>query len=132
MIQKDDIPRLLLDACPSFAPIWQEFVDEWKDEPEPPLYLALAEFCRHIIAMLANNDTGRFPMIFETIERMHIAGDGYVKEAATVGLLESLQNTNLHTSTKPEQFRSYLKPISEKWWDKLYDFWEKGTLLTED
>ena len=48
---------------------------------------------------------------------------------ATVGLLEDLQNTNLHKSTEPEQFRLYLLPESAKWWDKLHRFWEHGNLL---
>ena len=30
----------------------------------------------------------------EVIERWHLEGDDYVREAATVGLLEDLQNTN--------------------------------------
>jgi hypothetical protein len=132
MIQKADISCLLLEACPSFAPTWQEFVEQWKAEPEPPLYLALADFSRHVISLLARNDIGRFPAIFSVIERMHIEGDSYVKEAAAVGLLESLQNTNLHESTEPDQFRCYLGEASEKWWDKLYDFWENGKLLSDD
>jgi hypothetical protein len=132
MIFRDDIPRIVLEACPTFEDKWKEFLDEWKDEPEPPIYLALADFARHLIGMLAHGNTGPFPIIFSAVERMLVEGDDYVKEAATIGVLEALQNTNLHESTEPEQFRPYLKPESEKWWNKLYDFWEKGKLLTEE
>ena len=132
MIRREEIPEILLNACPSFGPKWQEFLDEWRNEPDPPIYLALAEFARHIIDLLANRDTAQFPMVFDAIERMHTEGEGFVKEAATIGLLEALQNTNLHQTTEPEQFRPYLRTVSESWWDKLYDFWEKGTLLTDN
>ncbi len=40
---------LLLAACPSFGPQWQEFQEEWADTPdELPCYLALADFVRHL------------------------------------------------------------------------------------
>jgi len=57
-------------------------------------------------------------------------GNSYVAEAATVGLLEDLQNVNLHKETEPEQFRPWLLPESAKWWDKLYGFWERGEALS--
>ena len=122
----------LVVACPSFEPEWQRFCDEWRDEEELPLYVSLGDFARHIIGMLSRGDTARFPAIFDTIEQLHVDGDDYVREAATIGILESLQNLNLHSTTEPEQFRPYLHTYSERWWDKLYDFWENGTLLTDD
>jgi len=38
------------------------------------------------------NRTEEFPAVFEIIERMHLEGDDYVKEAATIGMLEGIQN----------------------------------------
>jgi len=122
----------LVQACPSFEPEWQRFRDEWRDEDELPLYLSLGEFACHIINLLSRGDTARFPAIFNTVERLHVDGDDYVREAVTIGVLESLQNLNLHSTTEPEQFRPFLRPNSERWWNKLYDFWEKGTLLSDD
>ena len=55
-----------------------------------------------------------------------------MKEAITVGLLESLQNTNLHATTNPEQFVKYLGPESKKWWSKLEGFWERGELMKDE
>jgi hypothetical protein len=52
-------------------------------------------------------------------------GDPYVSEAATIGSLEDLQNTDLHDGTDPEQFRPYLLPESARCWDELYGFWER-------
>lgn len=123
---------LLLRVCPSFEGKWREFLDDWRDEPDPPLYVALSDLARHLINMLARNETASFPQIFAVVERWHLEGDSYVSEAATVGLLESLQNTALHDGTTSEQFRQYLKPASIKWWDKLHAFWERGVPLHDD
>jgi hypothetical protein len=97
-----------------------------------PLYLALSKLARHLIGMLAAGETQSFPAIFAVVERWHMEGDPYVKNAATVGLLEDIQNSGLHETTMPEQFRPWLGAVSTKWWDKLYDFWERGKLLTDD
>lgn len=123
----------LLGACPSFQPSWEEFLEEWRDQTvELPIYLALGSFARHLVGMLARNETSTFPAVFDVVEQWHIHGDAYVKEAATVGLLEDLQNTNIHNSTTPEQFRVFLGPESVKWWDKLFGFWERGELMRDD
>jgi hypothetical protein len=119
---------LMLAACPSFEDTWRRFQNEWRDEADPPLYLAMADLARHLIDMLARQDVAAFPQIFAVVERWHIEGSPYVAEAATVGLLEDLQNAGLHKTTTPEQFRPYLLPISASWWDKLYEFWERRGL----
>jgi len=129
MITKTEMMPLLLDVCPSFEEQWREFKEYWRDESEPPLYLALGDLARHLIGMLAREDVSSFPAVFAVVERWHLEGDSYVAEAATVGLLEDLQNRNLHEGTDPEQFRPWLLPESSKWWDKLYGFWERGERL---
>jgi hypothetical protein len=134
MIAKDDMMGVLLNACPSFAPQWQALQDEWREEADDlPLYVALADFAQHLISMVERGETAGLLAVFASIERLHVEGEHYVREAATVGLLESLQNLNLHThGTDPEQFRPYLGPESVRWWDKLHRFWQHGELLTDD
>ena len=66
------------------------------------------------------------------IETLHQDVDKYVREAATIGILENIQNTNLHEQTTPNQFVEYLQPISLKSWYKLYDLWERGTIISDD
>ena len=132
MIVREEVFTLILEACPLFAPAWREFCEEWGDEKDLPLYLASADLARHLISLLAAGDTATFAAVFGVVERLHREGDPYVKELATVGILEDIQNGNLHKTTEPEQFRPYLRPESERWWDKLYAFWEEGKLLTDD
>ncbi|MBA3334477.1 MAG: hypothetical protein H0T08_02580 [Acidobacteria bacterium] len=66
------------------------------------------------------NQTTEFENVFEIIENLHLDGEHYVKEAATIGLLEALQN-NLRDEA--EKFVKYLKPDSLKWWNELNKFW---------
>ena len=126
MIAKDEMMNVLLDACPSFSPAWRAFLDEWRDEPiEPPLYIALGELARHLIGLLQRDDLAELPAVFRVVERWHLEGDEYVREAATVGLLEDLQNLNFHKqATNPAQFRARLGPESLRCWDELEASWE--------
>src|SRR5687767_14704971 len=82
----------LLDADPSFLPHWRAFLAEYCDEPDLPLYLALSPLAEHLIERLGRGDTKGFNDIFDVVERWHVDGDAYVREAATIGLLESIQN----------------------------------------
>lgn len=130
MITKAEMMDVLLEACPSFTPRWNAFLDEWQDEKNDlPLYLALSKFVRHLIEMEQRGETQGFEAIFQAIERLLLEGDRYVLEAAVIGLLEDLQNPNLHSQTRPEQFYPYLGRDSKRWWDKLQRFWEAGELL---
>jgi hypothetical protein len=134
LITKADMMDVLLAASPTFAEKWDAFRREWADEAQDtPLYLALADFARHIIAFLEAKDDASLRRIFDAIERLHLDGDHYVREAATVGLLEDLQNTNLHRTTDPAHLRPFLRPESLKWWDRVDSFW-KGNFraLQED
>ena len=100
-----------------------------------PLYIALNQFAIHLIGMLGRSDTESFPTIFSAIERLQLEGEHYVQEAMVVGLLEDLQNLNLHSTTQPEQFEPFFEPESRKVWAELYEFWyrvgmaEKAGLL---
>src|SRR5688572_23937180 len=109
---------VLVVASPTFAAEWEAFRLYWADEADTPLYLALSDFARHAIGFLESKDDERLRCIFEAVERLIVEGDQYVRVAATVGLLEDMQNENLHSTTEPEQFRPFLRPNSLKWWNR--------------
>jgi hypothetical protein len=124
----------LLEADPSFEPTWRGLIAEWADEgaTELPAYLVLADLARHIIGKLEQGETASFPAIFNVVEQWQLQGDDYVREAATIGLLEDLQNTNLHDTTQPLNFERWLLPESKRWWNKVERFWSNGELITDD
>jgi len=124
VITRNDMMALILDACPSFVPTWKAFLDEWREEVDAlPYYLVLADLARHMIGMLERGEKDQLARLFQVVERLHLEGDGFVREAATIGLLEDLQNLNLHSKTCPEQFVPFLGTESAIWWDKLNQFW---------
>jgi hypothetical protein len=116
----------ILQADPSFCGKWAIFQEEYRSEDELPLYLALSELARHLIQDLETSSTHRFDAVFDVVERWHITGDPYVKEAATVGLLENLQNGHLHRKTRPDDFLPWLRPETLEWWAKVHEFWATG------
>lgn len=124
---------LLVEASPGFAGKWEEIQAEWVDEPSLPYYLALADFARHLCDLLVAGNEPALQRSFAVVERFHVEGDHFVQEAATVGLLENLQNTNLHQDhTSPTLFEKYLLPTSARFWKKLHTFWHEGKPRTGD
>lgn len=132
MIDRAMMMPSIIAACPDFTAAYDAFVAEWQDESETPHYLALADFSRFMISRLEIGDRQQLDAAFEMIERLHVDGDEYVREAATIRILESLQNTHLHSKTNPEQFLEFLRPVSLRYWRKVEDFWENGTIITDD
>src|SRR3546814_400719 len=83
------------------------------------------------IEQLISGTTAEFEAVFDVVERWHCEGDPYVKEAATIGFLEGIQNNSGHFGLDPRRFEPWLRPESRRWWDKLSRFWEdrKSTRL---
>jgi hypothetical protein len=113
---REGVPRLLIAASPSFekSAEWTEFWNDFGADVDVLDYLLVSGFVRHLINLKLADETGEIDAIFELVEQMHIRGDSYVRELATVGILEDLQNTNLHhDGTSPADFVKYLRPVSK-------------------
>lgn len=132
MIDRAEMMSAIRAACPNFGATYDAFLDDWKEDSEVPPYVSLAAFSRHMISLLETGDQQQLHAAFQAIERLHVDGDEYVREAATVGILENLQNTNFHSKTTPRQFLEFLRPVSLRYWRKVEDFWESGTFITDD
>lgn len=122
-IVRDEILPLLLEACPSYSGRWTAYSAEPEFEDELT-YLHLADFAHHMVELLQSGTTGEFPAVFGVIERLHLEGDSYVREAATVDALEALQNVASNRASDPADFEPFLGPESRNWWGRLNDFWE--------
>ena len=131
VITKNEMMDLMLSACPSFRPVWEDFLAEWSSEPDKPLYLALASLARHLVELLAARREPELLRALAVLERWHLEGDAYVREAAIIGLIEDLQNENLHTSTSPKEIEPLLLAESLKWWRKVERFWTDGTPIAD-
>lgn len=123
MITKEEMLPMLVEACPSFADKWQEHKKEYHDEDNFLPYIALGGFARHLIDLYRENKTSEFEKVFQVVEKLHIEGEHYVREATTIGLLEGIQNIAGSTNLDPEVFYNYLEPVSSKWWNELNKSW---------
>lgn len=122
VITANDVIPLLLDACPSFLDRWATYTASSIYE-ESLLYVHLGEFAHHLVELAKHDTTTEFAAVFDAVERLHIEGDSYVKKAATIGLLENVQNIAGHAGVTPNAFERHLKPESERWWAELNRFW---------
>src|SRR4051812_5561614 len=120
-MKSEDVAPELLKACPSFGPDWHRLQAEGDDAL---LYVVLSDFARHLLAMKKEGREDVLRAAAEFIERMHIEGDDYVKEAATIGALEGIQNVWSHAAESSESFSPYLLEESRRWWDSLQQFWK--------
>jgi hypothetical protein len=105
---------ILTDACPSYR---------LPGDDRDLLYVLLGDFARHLLELQQKNRTEEFPAIASAIERFHTEGDSFVREAATIGLLEGVQNVWGNNDTDPNLFGRHLLPASAKAWQNLNDFW---------
>jgi hypothetical protein len=120
MITEPQIIPMLVAASPSF----QAEVNAHRAEFEEELiYLLMGDFARLLLQLHREGRTAEFPAVSQVIERLHIDGDPFVREVATIGLLEGIQNNWEHSDVDPELFGKYLQPESRKWWDELNAFW---------
>lgn len=127
-ISKDEVMKLLLEACPSYNTKWQEYVREnYETGEEHLLYIDLSDFSSHIIDLFKQDKIDEFPAVFEVIELLHTSGDDYVKEASTIGLLEDIQNQLITNNIDTNAFKAFLERDSLKWWINLNDFWSNKT-----
>jgi hypothetical protein len=122
MIHNSDVMPMLLAACPSFGPAWDAYRSEKSFAPGL-LYIDLGEFAVHVIALWKAGRTAELGPVFDAIERLHVEGDDYVREAPTIGLLEGLQNVTSHSDFDAEVFHPLLGPESTRWWVALNRFW---------
>jgi hypothetical protein len=124
MIAKAEVMTLLLQACPSFAAPWKAHIEsEYRVGDEQLLYVDLGAFARHVVDLYEQGRTEELGPIFDMIERLHRDGNVYVREAATIGLVEGIQNIASHRFD-PEAFTPFLGPETAKWWHELNAFWQ--------
>jgi hypothetical protein len=90
-------------------------------------HAVLSELADYLIDCLKNGETDGFEEIFEVVEGWHVHGDHDTETAATIGLLEDLQNLNRHDQTVPAHFLRWLLPETSIWWQRVEDFWSGKT-----
>lgn len=133
MITRDQMFAPMLEACPTFLPVWEQFlasddaavkVGDYYAEG-PLYYIALGDLSRHLVRELIDERTVHFQAVFDLVEVWIVDGDQYVSNAAVVGLLEGLQNVSGHSGVDAELFRPWLRPETSTAWDALNEGWDQ-------
>ena len=118
MIAKEEIIPALLKACPSFQKVFDEC------QEKDLIYVVLGDFARHLLEMHKSSQVEVLKSAAEAIEQLELNGDSFVREAATIGLLEGIQNVWGNNDVNPDLFKQFLLPESLKWWNELNAFWD--------
>jgi hypothetical protein len=87
------------------------------------LYLHLGDFAHHVVDLLGRDARGELAAIARALEHLHVEGDDDVKEAATIGLLEGIQNVAGHRNVSTEALEAALGDEARRWWRSLDAFW---------
>lgn len=120
MISKEHLIDMMLNCCPSFGPV----LEKMKELDRSLYYCVAGCFVGHLEELYKQQDTDVFSEVAKMIESFLVEGDSFVRDFATVGILEGMQNCrsdNFDTYI----FQNHLLPKSKKQWNELNIFWEK-------
>jgi hypothetical protein len=113
------------EVCPSFRPVDDAFVADWKDETDPVEYLRTAALARHLTNLAADGQIEAIAPVLDLAERTLVMSDDYTRTLVKEGLLEDVQNFGLQTNGRVKliDLRERLGPQSRSAWDELIRFW---------
>lgn len=112
-IDPDSIVNYLQEKFPEFL------IDP--EERELP-YLVAGSFSRHLFDCYGRGDMEELQKGLDFIETLYESGTPAVRELATTGFLEGIQNECLRTTTNPEALYERLGVESKKQRDYLNKF----------
>jgi hypothetical protein len=122
MIRIDQVFERLVEACPSYRARWEALRAE-PDFDAEVVYPNLGDFAHHVVELLERGETAELPALARELEALHVEGDDAVKEAATIGILEGIQNVASHGTVSLQPLEKELGSETKKWWDSLDAFW---------
>jgi len=124
-ITKTQVVPLLLEACPTAQPAWQEHLAWWKGK-EAGGFNDVNVFAHHIVESYAKGLTAECRALFATVERILEEGDEEAQSLAALGVLEDIQTISTHHSFGPAAFVGLLGPKSRKAWKQIDALWTAG------
>src|SRR5262245_39688685 len=119
-----DVVPAFLAVCPRIGPAWENHLAFWDGEAERGHYNDVGVVAHHLVDSFQSGDISEFPAVFALLERCLVEGDEQVKELATIGVIEDIQNIASHRSFGPWVFYDWLGPESRAAWDELWVFWQ--------
>jgi hypothetical protein len=130
VIEKTDIMPLVLARCPGFAPTWEKHRLLWEGE-ESGIYNDLAEFATFIVNCYEQRATEPVVAAFALIEELLVDGNEDVRNAATIGFLEDVQNIASWRPFTAAVFVQWLGPKSKLAWAEIEEMWRDKSSLAD-
>jgi hypothetical protein len=127
---------LLLEACPSFRPRWEDHIA--LSGYEPLLHVDISEFGDHLANLARRGEMTELPPAFAAIERLLAEGDDDVQNAVCASLLEELgghfgsfeaaeQTLGRYFGARTTaDWRQISAPIDI--WDRLRQWWRRRSI----
>lgn len=129
-MNREAIERIVA-TVPNFSAQWQAFLDDWKDDADPPWFVGMSELAHYVVESYARGETSEFRQLFGTVESLLQDCDPELENLITVGLLEDVQNIASHREFGPAPFQEWLGPRSVEHWEELNSFWGRVADWTE-
>jgi hypothetical protein len=135
-LRRSEVMPVLLEACPSFRPRWEEHV-AWSGY-EPLLHVDISEFGTHVAELAHRGNHAALPLAFAAIERLLAEGDDDVQNAVAVSFLEELgghfgsfeaaeRMVGRHFGARTAaDWREITAPINV--WDRLRRWWRRRSM----
>ena len=130
MTLRNDLIEPLLAACPSFRPLWEQHLADWRGE-DAGIYNDLSVFAHHLVESYAAGRTAEFAAVFQVIEQLLSQGPKEFRAPLSVGLLEDLQVIGSHHPFGGDAFRPWLGPKSLGAWQEIAKLWEGKRSLAD-
>jgi hypothetical protein len=124
MINSETILSKLLQYCPQFQATIDRDLD---DEDRESAYAISGSFADFLLGAYKHNDAKVLQNAGAFIEELYKSDNDNVKQLATVGYLETIQNYWGNNGTDAEQFTQFLQPIALEHWRELNDDWKELT-----
>ena len=113
-MEYEDVIKATVAAFPQFE------IDELNHDLP---YAVAGDFARFLLELYKNRDVNTLVEGLGFIEKLHLSKSHKVRELATVGYLEGIQNVWGNSDVDPELIFDYLGVESKKWWIELNKFW---------
>ena len=128
MLTQAQIIPLLLERCPEFAPVWEEY--QRGPTASSAIYIDVAEFVHLLVNSYEQGKLELLPRAFKAVEDLFIEGDSTVREIAALGILESLQSAASWKPFGKKAFIPFLGPKSLAAWNEIEIIWRgKSSLM---
>jgi len=122
-LRSEHVMPLLVASCPSYRERWIA-VSRAPDFEADLIYAQLGDFAQHVVNQLGRFEECDLIRLCDTAEQLHVYGDTDVREAATIGLLEAIQNAARATRSSTLELESHLGVVTKRWWNSLNAFWK--------